>query len=154
MYTLNVGISSPKLETLPLRLFAVLVVASALGGCAQRGLYEWGGYDALLYQSYKHPDKVAELRAGLEAHIGRMEQANQRVAPGLYAELGTLYLQAGATAQAIEMYRKERQTWPESRGLMDALIANVGRKDRPAPTAAVAPADGPAASARPPETKP
>ena len=113
-------------------MLAVAVAMLTLSGCAQRGMYQWGGYDAMLYNSYKNPEKSADLRLGLEKHIGKMELAQQKVAPGLYAELGTLYLQAGDAEKAVEMYTKERDAWPESRGLMDALITNVSKKDKPA----------------------
>jgi hypothetical protein len=54
--------------------------------------------------------------------------SKQKIAPGLYAELGTLYLQAGDATKAVAMYTKEREVWPESRGLMDALINNVAKR--------------------------
>lgn len=109
----------------------VLLVLSGLflTGCATTSsLYQWGGYDAMLYQSYKNPEKVAELRKGLELHIEKMETANQKLAPGLYAELGTLYLQGGEEAKAVEMYTKERNNWPESQRLMDTLITNITKR--------------------------
>lgn len=109
-------------------LFALLGVF--MTGCATRNnLYQWGGYDAMLYQSYKNPEKAVEFRQGLELHIEKMEAARQKVAPGLYAELGTLYLQAGDASRAVALYTKERDAWPESRGLMDALITNVGKRN-------------------------
>ena len=57
-----------------------------------------------------------------------MEQSQQKIAPGLYAELGTLYLQAGDSTKAVAMYAKEREAWPESRYLMDSLINNVAKR--------------------------
>ena len=69
-----------------------------------------------------------EFRQGLELHIAKMEQSQQKTAPGLYAELGTLYLQAGDSTKAVAMYTKERDAWPESKGLMDALINNVAKR--------------------------
>jgi len=90
-------------------------------------MYQWGGYDAMLYQSYKNPEKVIALRAGLESHIAQMELSKQKVAPGLYAELGTIYLQEGDSTKAVAMYTKERDAWPESRGLMDGLIKNISK---------------------------
>ena len=36
------------------------------------------------------------------------------VAPGLYAEFGALYLQAGDAPKAVAMYTEERDAWPES----------------------------------------
>lgn len=111
------------------QFFTLLLCGLLLTGCAHRGMYQWGGYDGLLYQSYKNPEKAVEFRQALEIHIGKMEQTNQKVAPGLYAELGTLYLQAGDSTKAVGLYAKERDVWPESRGLMDSLINNVGKRD-------------------------
>lgn len=112
-----------------MKIFLLLVSGLFLTGCANRGsIYQWGGYDAMLYQSYKSPEKAVEFRQGLELHIAKMEQSKQKIAPGLYAELGTLYLQAGDSSKAVAMYTKERDAWPESKGLMDALINNVDKR--------------------------
>jgi hypothetical protein len=118
-----------------MRFPAIILAAAAVTGCANTStMYQWGKYDAMLYQSYKHPEKVLALQNGLESHIATLERSNLKVAPGLYAELGTVYLQSGDAARAVGMYTKERDTWPESKGLMDALIGNVGKsiKTKPA----------------------
>lgn len=115
-----------------LKIVLLTLSGLLLSGCAgTSGLYQWGGYDAMLYQSYKNPEKVVEFRQGLELHIAKMEASNQKLAPGLYAELGTLYLQAGEEGKAVGMYTKERDNWPESRGLMDALITNITKRAKP-----------------------
>lgn len=114
----------------PMKLLFLLACAVFLTGCANRNsLYQWGGYDAMLYQSYKNPEKAVAFREGLELHITKMEQSKQKIAPGLYAELGTMYLQSGDSAKAVAMYTKERDAWPESRGLMDTLINNVAKRN-------------------------
>ncbi len=111
----------------------ILLIALAglfLTGCANR-LYQWGdhhSFNSLLYQSYNNPDKTLAFRQGLEHHISEMEKSKQKVAPGLYAELGTLHLQAGEADKAIAMYTKERDAWPESRLLMDALINTAAKR--------------------------
>lgn len=111
-----------------MKLVSLLACTILVTGCANRpSMYQWGGYDAMLYQSYKNPEKVIALRAGLESHIAQMELSKQKVAPGLYAELGTMYLQAGDSTKAVAMYTKERDAWPESRGLMDGLIKNISK---------------------------
>jgi hypothetical protein len=102
-------------------------VAMLLSGCVTPSVYQWGGYDSSLYASYKDPTQVEQLRLKLETLISEQEKNRQKVAPGLYAELGTLYLQAGASDKAIAMYTRERDAWPESKGLMDTMIKNVGR---------------------------
>lgn len=105
-----------------------LTSLALLSGCAAPGLYQWGGYEQSLYAGYKDVTKMEALRIKLEAHVGEMEKSNARVAPGLYAELGTLYLKAGATQKAIDFYTKERNAWPESRVLMTSLIQNLERR--------------------------
>jgi hypothetical protein len=103
----------------------VILFAVALSGCAaNKGLYDWGGYDAVLYNSYKDSTTVASNMQTLELHIRKLEQSKQKVPPGLYADLGTLQLQAGDKEKAQANFRKERELWPESAALMDALINN------------------------------
>ena len=98
-------------------------------GCASPSLYQWGGYEARLYAGYKDQTKMEELKVGLETHIAEMDKSRQKVAPGLFAELGTLCLQSGDATKARLMYARERDAWPESKGLMDALIKSLDRKE-------------------------
>ena len=111
-----------------MRLLPFVIVALITAGCAAPRHYDWGGYDELLYQAYKDPSKMEVMKIKLETHIGSLEQHNQKVAPGLYAELGTLYYQGGNNAKAVSMYERERSVWPESKGLMDSLISNINRR--------------------------
>lgn len=105
-----------------------LATMTMLTGCATQALYQWGGYDQALYAGYKDTTKMEELRIKLEAHLSEMERSKLKAAPGLYAELGTLYLQSGSSEKAMSFYAKERDSWPESRVLMTALIQNIGRR--------------------------
>jgi hypothetical protein len=108
-----------------MRMICLAACALVLSGCAtNKGLYDWGGYDAMLYGSYKDPTTVAANMQKLEAHIHGLELGKQKVPPGLYADLGTLELQAGDKEKAQANFRKEREVWPESASLMDALINN------------------------------
>lgn len=107
----------------------LLLASVTIAGCATtQGAYNWGAYDELLYRSYKDVTKVEELRVGLESHIAALEKSNGKVPPGMYAELGTLYLEAGDSERAIDLYGKERDAWPESKGFMDVMIANLERR--------------------------
>lgn len=112
-----------------MRYLLIVLVALVLGGCATTSsLYQWGGYESKLYAGYKDQTKMEELKVGLETHIAAMDKSGQKVAPGLFAELGTLYLQSGDSVKARGLYAREREAWPESKGLMDAMIKNLERQ--------------------------
>lgn len=113
-----------------MRLLVIPLVAFMLGGCATQSLYQWGGYESLLYAGYKDPAQMEKMQTKLEAHISELQKSGQKVAPGLYAELGTLYLQSGSSDKAIAMYARERDEWPESKGLMTAMINNLERRQK------------------------
>lgn len=110
-----------------MKLAMVLFCALLLSGCAAQRQYQWGNYEPQLYAAYQDPNKMEALRLGLEAQIEALEKTGQRVPPGFYAELGTLYLQGGSQDKAMLMYGRERDAWPESTGLMTALIQNLER---------------------------
>jgi hypothetical protein len=113
-----------------MRFVALALIALALGGCKAQPIYNWGDYESMLYAGYKDPTKMEEMKLGLESHIAAMDKSNQKIAPGLLAELGTLYLQSGSSDKAISMYTRERDTWPESKVLMDSMIKNIERREQ------------------------
>jgi hypothetical protein len=113
----------------PMKYIPLFLTAFLLGGCVTAPIYQWGGYESKLYAGYKDQTKMEDLRVSLQAHIAEMDKTGKKAAPGLLAELGTLYLQGGDPAKAKGMYARERETWPESKGLMDALIKNLERQE-------------------------
>lgn len=113
-----------------MRIFLLLAITLSLSACVQPGMYKWGTYEQDLHRSYADPNHTKEMQLKLESHISTIEAERQKVAPGLYAELGTLYLQEGNSAKAKQFYGKERDAWPESKGLMTALIQNIERRDQ------------------------
>lgn len=104
----------------------LIIVVLFLSGCATP-LYNWGGYDDHLYDYYKDPTTADIFLDKMERHLEYIESRQEKPAPGLYAEVGTLYLQKGDQLQAIAFYQKEHDTWPESRHFMEALINNLGK---------------------------
>jgi hypothetical protein len=104
-------------------IFAMALILLA-SGCANR-IYEWDNYDARLYKYYKEPTTAEEFRVSLQDHFKTLESRNLRPGPGMYAELGTLYLEGGDRTTAAVYYTKERDAWPESRPMMDAMIVNL-----------------------------
>ena len=113
-----------------IRTVLLMAISAMSAGCVAPGLYQWGGYEHALYASYKDPTKVENLKQTLEAHIAATEQGKQVVAPGLYAELGTLYLESGDLEKAKTFYGRERDAWPESAVLMTSLIETLERRQQ------------------------
>lgn len=116
------------------KLLLVIAVLVLLPGCAPNRQYAWNNYDASLYRYYKEPNSAEAFRTSMEAHLKDLETNKLRPAPGLYAELGTLYLERGDRLTAAAYYQKERDAWPESRHLMDAMLANLEKMKRGADT--------------------
>jgi hypothetical protein len=106
-------------------IIAVIVASVILGGCATRAGYQWSQYDQKLYDYYKAPGTAEQFLADLEAHVRTLDQSGVKPPPGLYAEVGTLYLHKGERANAIAYFKKEAAAWPESRSLMIALVTNL-----------------------------
>ena len=112
-----------------LALILSLAVLVVLSGCATKK-YQWNDYERRLYEAYKDPTQVEALKLRLEETTSALEASKQKVPPGLYAELGTLYLEEGSIDKAKIYYGKERDAWPESKTLMDSLINNLNSREK------------------------
>jgi hypothetical protein len=133
------------------RALLLLACGVAVSGCAHRtGLYTWGGYDDLLYNAYKDPSSASAMKSQLEANVAYVEGHHERVAPGLYAEIGTLYLSTGDKANAARFFHLESEHWPESRPFMERLIAHLDTVTPAAAPAAAAASSAASASAATP----
>ena len=104
-----------KIKLTCLALFALL-----LAGCNQpdtpRSLYYWDGtYNNALYTYLNEGGDVNEQISHLENLVQTSIQKGYKVAPGLYAHLGLLYLNNGNLGVANANFDKEVQNFPESR---------------------------------------
>lgn len=111
-----------------IRIIVIVLLGAAAGGCATPGQYEWNQYDQRLYDYYKTPTSADAFVSGMEPHVQKLEASGKRPPPGMYAELGTFYLKRGDTKTASLYYGKEMVAWPESKGLMTALITNINKQ--------------------------
>ncbi len=99
---------------------SVLLVSILISACAQTK-YHWGGYENALYQYYKSPAELGSLAKELRGAITQGEQ-DEKVPPGLYAELGYVLLVQGKKQEAVTYFQKEKKLWPESAKLMDTMV--------------------------------
>ena len=110
-----------KIKLTCLALFALL-----LAGCNQpdtpRSLYYWDGtYNNALYTYLNEGGDVNEQISHLENLVQTSIQKGYKVAPGLYAHLGLLYLNNGNLGVANVNFDKEVQNFPESREFINFI---------------------------------
>jgi len=112
---------------------ALLTIATTslfMSGCSSqpKPLYTYGDYSESYYQSKKElsADSALELQKAIEYSIeNTADSRSRRVAPGMYANLGYIYLKGGKTDKAIESFNKEKLIYPESAHFMDRMIKKI-----------------------------
>lgn len=96
----------------------------ALAACAPTTRFEWGSYEGSLYAYAKQPAQKEMFRNALARAIEKGRQTN-RVAPGLNAELGYLYLEDGDTTKAVALFEEEMRLFPESREFLTSVVTKA-----------------------------
>ncbi len=104
--------------------FVVFLLIVSSIGCAPKQMYYWGNYSDTLYAYKKNSNDETLLKHMQELNkiVKESNKSNRRVPPGVYGELGYLYLKTNKTKEAIEYFKLEKQLYPESTILMDRLI--------------------------------
>ena len=112
------------------RYFSFFIVGSLLfiiTGCSSgpKPLYNYGEYSESYYNYVKNENQetLLELQKSISLAIENTDESTSgRVAPGLYANLGYIYLKQNKPKEAIENFKKEKSIYPESTKFMDMLI--------------------------------
>ncbi|WP_282754951.1 DUF4810 domain-containing protein [Desulfuromonas thiophila] len=108
-------------------LFSILAV-----GCAPQKMYNFGNYSQTLYAFEKNQNEETLLnhKQELEKIIDESKVKGLPVPPGIYAELGYIYLKTNKKSQdAIQLFQAESQLYPESKHLMERLIISANSKE-------------------------
>lgn len=106
------------------------IVIMIITGCATqpKALYAYGDYSDSYYAYKKHPtpESLLELQKSMEIAIENTSNSlSGRVPPGMYANLGYLYLKAGKPSDAISNFTKEKSIYPESALFMNRVINKI-----------------------------
>ena len=125
-----------------LKFFGVIAVLSVLSACAPTSRFEWGGYEGSLFAYSKHPEHREAYRQSLKQAIDAGKASN-RLAPGLYAELGFLSLEDGDRVAAETFFNQEMSAFPESTTFLKGVMAR-GTTSPPKAQPPSAPASAPA----------
>lgn len=113
------------------RILAILV-AVPLTACQGTSLYEWGGYEASVYEvtrSAGEVDVAAEIER-LTQVVVRSRERDKPVPPGLHAHLGYLYSLSGDLDSAVAAFESEKEQYPEATVFVDGVLARM-RAERP-----------------------
>ena len=104
-----------KIRFAGLVLFALLLVGCGHSS-APRSLYYWdGSYSSSLYSYLNEESDTSEQISRLENLVQISAQNGYKIAPGVYAHLGLLYLNNGNLGAASVNFDKEVENFPESR---------------------------------------
>ena len=125
-----------------LKIVGVIAVLSLVSACAPTSRFEWGGYEGSLFAYSKHPEHREAYRQSLKQAIDAGKASN-RLAPGLYAELGFLSLEDGDRAAAETFFNQEMSAFPESATFLKGVMARGAVSPASTP-ASVKPASPPA----------
>ena len=110
-----------KIGLASLALFAILLAGCGNAG-GPRSLYYWNGtYSSSLYSYLNEEGDATEQISRLENLVQTSTQRGYKVAPGLYAHLGLLYLNNGNLGAANANFDKEVQNFPESREFINFI---------------------------------
>ena len=99
-------------------------------------MYEYSNYSETYYQLKQTGDaeSTEKWKTSLEESIEKSNARAIRVPPGIYTNLGYLYLKVNNTQKAISFFEAEKALYPESSIFMDNLIKKAelmqeGRKE-------------------------
>lgn len=110
-----------KIGLASLALFAILLAGCGNAG-GPRSLYYWDGtYSSSLYSYLNEDGDATEQISRLENLVQTSTQRGYKVAPGLYAHLGLLYLNNGNLGAANVNFDKEVENFPESREFINFI---------------------------------
>lgn len=110
-----------------LKLMIVCLLTGVLFGCGTPtpSLFYWGDYQKAVYQNWEESSSVDEQIQMLQKTIQMASNKSERVAPGVHAHLGMLYLKSGQRDKGIESLGREKALYPESTQYMNFLIGQV-----------------------------
>lgn len=111
------------------RLAILLVLGAMVASCAPQSRFAWGDYENSLYTYYKNPEQREKYRTSLEKAVAKGRE-DERVAPGLLAELGYLALEDGDAARSVTYFEQEMLLFPESRPFLESVIKKIKGDDK------------------------
>lgn len=111
-------------------LLVAITSVFLLSGC-QSTKYEWNNYSDHMYDYYSEKIDDQTYMDFLLSAEKQAKNSNKKLGPGMYAEIGTMYMRMGKRDTAIQYYKQEAEAWPESKEFMTALVEGISRIHSP-----------------------
>jgi len=113
-----------------LKYVAFGAVVAFMSACSSgpKPLYNYEEYNQSYYNLKKEPsaDSTLAYQRALEEVINNKDESSSgRVPPGMYANLGYLYLKAGDRKNAVQNFKQEKSIYPEAAFFMDRMIKKI-----------------------------
>lgn len=113
-----------------MKVLLSMTVVFVVSGCVSSPtpLYNYGDYseDYYTYKKNMGDESALKLQKSIELAIENAGNSRSgRVPPGMYANIGYMYLKGGDSVKAIDSFNKEKSIYPESAHFMDRIIKKV-----------------------------
>ena len=113
--------------------FIYVLLLFLLCGCVtqHKSMYYWGNYSSTLYHYKKNltDEKLAEHKQSLLEIINKSNKLELKTPPGVFAELGYIYYNAGDFIKAEEYISLEAKTYPESQYFMNKILLKINENN-------------------------
>ena len=116
-------------------VFIILAFAFCFSGCESSPRpvpgekygppYAWGNYEEQVYAHLNKGSLETQIMS-LESDLRVIVAGGKFAPPGLFAQLGLLYAEAGNRETAISFFLAEKDLYPEAAAFMDFLIGRLG----------------------------
>ena len=91
-------------------------------GSAKQPLYYWDKYPDTVYQGMQAKLSPDQQISTLEQYLEKAKAKNMAVAPGVYAQLGMLYVESGRGELAANAFNEAKEHFVESTQFIESLL--------------------------------
>ena len=108
-----------------IHIFALVMLLSGCVVTSDAGYY-WGSYSKTYYAVLKNPtaENILAHEDNLRNIIKVSNERDLTVAPGIQAALGYLLSKNSSNQEAVALYEKEAQLYPESKIFLERLLSD------------------------------
>ncbi|MFQ1050447.1 DUF4810 domain-containing protein [Avibacterium paragallinarum] len=94
-------------------------------GTSTKNMYYWKGYNYTIYDYLKNDNtSICNQIEEMEKYFNNARKNQLPAAPGAYAHMGLLLIQAGQLDAARQQFLEEKKHFPESSSYIDFLMKN------------------------------